>query len=30
MVQIFGMLKNYDVKIAATVGLAQKTWEGWK
>ena len=30
MIQIFGTLKNFDVKTAAIVGLAQKTWEGWK
>lgn len=30
MVKIFGTLKNFDGKTAATVGLVQKTWEGWK
>ena len=30
MVQIFGTLKNFDVKTEATVGLQQKVWEGWK
>lgn len=33
MIQIFGTNKNFDCKTAAveaTVGMAQKVWEGWK